>query len=133
MAKKILVVDDIPFVRETISEILRSAHYLIVGEASDGLEAIEKYFKLKPDLVTMDVVMPKMSGVEATRKIVKQDRAARIVIVSAMGQENLIMEAIAAGAKDYILKPFTADDILKTVQHLLAGVADESETKRAGS
>ena len=119
MAKTVLIVDDIAFVRKTLSDILTQAHYQVVGEASDGLEAIALYQKLRPDLVTMDIVMPQMSGIDAARKILKMDRHAKIIIVSAMGQENLIMEAINVGAKDYITKPFTAEDVLKTVERAL--------------
>ncbi len=119
MAKTVLVVDDVPFVRETLKKILASAHYQVVGEASDGSQAVDMYVKLKPDFVTMDVVMPEMSGIEATRAIIKLDKLARIFIISAMGQENLVMEAINSGAKDYILKPFSAAEILKTFERAL--------------
>jgi two-component system chemotaxis response regulator CheY len=135
MAKTVLIVDDVPFVRKTLADILTQAHYHVVGEAADGLEAFQMYGRLRPDVVTMDVVMPQMSGIEATRRILKQDKNARIVIVSAMGQENLVMEAINVGARDYVLKPFTAADILKTIerafideQHVI-GRGSHRETK----
>jgi two-component system chemotaxis response regulator CheY len=121
MAKTILIVDDVGFVRRTLREIFTEAGYQVVGEAADGAEACDLYLKLRPDLVTMDMVMPTMSGIDATRRIVKMDPAARVVIISAMGQENLVMEAINVGAKDYILKPFTAMDVLKTVERAIYG------------
>jgi two-component system chemotaxis response regulator CheY len=121
MAKTVLIVDDIAFVRKTLSEILVQAHYEIIGEASDGNEAVNLYTKLRPDIVTMDVVMPQMSGIDATRRIMKINKEAKVVIISAMGQENLVMEAINVGAKDYILKPFNTEDVLKTIERALLG------------
>lgn len=121
MKRTVLVVDDVEFVRKTLTDILTDAHYQVVGEAVDGKQAVEMYARLKPDVVTMDVVMPHLSGIDATRKIVKFDRDAKVVIVSAMGQENLVMEAINVGAKDYILKPFTAADVVKTLERAISG------------
>jgi two-component system chemotaxis response regulator CheY len=117
--KTVLIVDDVAFVRHTLREIFTEAGYRVVGEASDGAEAVNLYAQVKPDVVTMDIVMPQMSGIDATRRIVKSDMTARVVIISAMGQENLVMEAINVGAKDYILKPFTASDVLKTIERAL--------------
>lgn len=119
MPKTVLIVDDVEFVRKTLSEILTDAHYQVVGEASDGGEAVSLYARLRPDIVTMDIVMPQMSGIDATRKILKINKDAKVVIISAMGQENLVMEAINVGAKDYLLKPFSADGVLKTVERAL--------------
>ncbi|MBU6374410.1 MAG: response regulator [Bdellovibrionales bacterium] len=115
----VLIVDDVAFVRATLSKILTDNGYDVVSEASSGTEAIEQYGRLSPDLVTMDVVMPKMSGIEATRKIMKAHPGARIVMISAMGQESLVMEAIHAGARDYLLKPFSSEEIVKTLSHVL--------------
>lgn len=121
MAKTVLVVDDVAFVRKTLIDILTEAHYQVVGEAQDGNQAIEMYTRLRPDIVTMDVVMPNVSGIDATRKIMKINKDAKVVIISAMGQENLVMEAINVGAKDYILKPFSAADVLKTIERAFVG------------
>lgn len=121
MARGVLIVDDIPFVRKTIGNILSEAHYQIVGEAENGNAAIELFAKTRPDIVLMDVVMPDLNGIEATRRILKIDKEAKIVIVSAMDQEGLIMEAINAGARDYILKPFTPENLLRSVEHALLG------------
>ena len=126
MARTAMIVDDIDFVRKTMAEILRSAHYQIVAEAKNGLEAVELYRQHQPNVVTMDVVMPELSGIDATRRIIKMDKDAKIVIVSALGQEHLVMEAINAGAKDYVIKPFSAPDILKTLNHVLADREKES-------
>ena len=131
MAKTVLIVDDIAFVRKTLSDILTQAHYQVVGEAADGIEACQLYQKLRPDIVTMDVVMPQMSGIDAARRILKMDRHAKIVIISAMGQENLLMEAINVGARDYLLKPFTAQDVLKTVERAL--MSDQKILERTSS
>ena len=120
MSKTVLIVDDIPFVRKTLSEIFTQAHYQVVGEAATGIDGIQQYQKLKPDLVTMDIVMPEMSGIEATRKIIKINPRAKVVIISAMGQEQLVMEAINVGAADYILKPFTTQEVIKTAERVLA-------------
>jgi two-component system chemotaxis response regulator CheY len=120
MAKTILVVDDVAYVRKTLTQILTAAHYQVVGEAKDGQEAVDLFVKLRPDLVTLDIVMPKMSGIEAARRIIRLDKDARLIIISAMGQEHLVMEAINVGARDYILKPFAASDVLKTVERIFA-------------
>lgn len=119
MTKTILVVDDIAFVRKTLTEIFTEGHYEVIGQAADGKEAIELFTKLKPDLVTLDLVMPKMSGIEAARQIIKTDPHAKLIMITAMAQENLVMEAINAGIRDYILKPFTAQDILRTAERAL--------------
>lgn len=129
MARSVLIVDDIAFVRKTLADIFRSAHYQVVGEAEDGAQAIELYMKLRPDVVTMDVVMPQMSGIEATMRIMRTDPDARIVMISAMGQEHLVMEAINAGARDYVTKPFSASEVLKTVERAVLG--DERPSKGA--
>jgi two-component system chemotaxis response regulator CheY len=133
MAKTVLIVDDVPFVRKTLAQILTDAQYQVVGEASDGAQAIELFQKLRPDLVTMDIVMPKMSGIDATRKIVKMSKNARVIVISAMGQENLVMEAINVGASDYILKPFTAADVIKTVEFVLMSASDKSAARATPS
>ncbi|MCM2278403.1 MAG: response regulator [Oligoflexia bacterium] len=120
MPKTVLIVDDVAFVRKTLNEVLTEAHYQVIGEAADGAEAVNLYMKLRPDVVTMDVVMPQMSGIDATRKILKYDKDAKVVIISAMGQENLVMEAINVGAKDYLLKPFSGAEVVKTIERALA-------------
>jgi two-component system chemotaxis response regulator CheY len=116
MVYKVLIVDDAMFMRAMIRDILvNSGKYEVVGEASNGEEAIAKYRDLSPDLVTMDIVMPQMDGIEATKEIIKIDPKARIVMCSALGQEALVIESIAAGAKDFIVKPFSAEKVLKVI------------------
>lgn len=119
MAKRVLVVDDAIFMRNTLKDVFVAAGFEIAGEAQHGLEAVDRYKQLKPDLVTMDIVMPYKSGIEATRDIVKTDPAAVIVMCSALGQENLVMEAIEAGAADFIIKPFKQDEVLAVVKKVL--------------
>lgn len=131
MAKSVLIVDDVAFVRRTLGEILADAHYQVVGEATDGNEAVALYQKLRPSLVTMDIVMPNVSGIEAIKRILKADKDARIVVISAMGQESLVMEAINVGARDYILKPFTAQEVLRTIERAL--IVEDPVMARAGN
>jgi two-component system chemotaxis response regulator CheY len=116
----VLVCDDAIFMRTMISDILSQAGFEIVGEAESGLQAVEKYKVLKPDLVTMDIVMPDMGGIEAVREICKDDPEARILMCSAMGQQALVVEAIQAGAKDFVVKPFQPSRVLEAVQRVLA-------------
>ena len=121
MSHKVLIVDDAAFMRTMIADILqREGEFEVVGQASTGTEALECYRELQPTLVTMDIVMPGMDGIEATRAIIKEDPGARIVMCSALGQEALVIESIAAGAKDFIVKPFTAEKVLRVVQNVLA-------------
>jgi len=115
----VLVCDDAIFMRTMISDILGGAGYEIVGEAETGVQAIEQYKHLKPDLVTMDIVMPDLGGIEAVREIVKFDPAARILMCSAMGQQALVVEAIQAGARDFVVKPFQPSRVLEAVQRVL--------------
>ncbi len=125
--RTVLIADDVAFVRQTLTQVLSEARYRVVGEASTGREAMDLYEKLKPDLVTMDVVMPEMSGIEATRKIIEKNPSAKIVMVSAMGNENLIIEAIHAGAKDYVLKPFRSEELLQVLERVCNGEEGESD------
>jgi two-component system chemotaxis response regulator CheY len=121
MAKTVLIVDDVAFVRKTLTEILRESGYDVVGEAVDGKDAIEKWKQLRPDVVTMDVVMPNLGGIEATKEIMKADRNAVIVMISAMDQIHLVMEAINVGAKDYIQKPFHSGDVSNVLSRAIRG------------
>ncbi len=119
MAVHILIVDDAIFMRKMIGDILRKEGYEICGEAENGIEAINKYKELQPDLVTMDIIMPDMSGIDAVEEIVNYDSNAKILMVSAMGQQSLVVEAIQKGAKDYIIKPFQPSRVLEAVERVL--------------
>jgi two-component system chemotaxis response regulator CheY len=120
VAHTVLVCDDAIFMRTMISDILTQAGYDVVGEAESGAQAVERYRQLRPDLVTMDIVMPDMGGIEAVREICKADPDARILMCSAMGQQALVVEAIQAGAKDFVVKPFQPSRVLEAVQRVLA-------------
>jgi len=118
---RVLVVDDAVFMRSMIREILtRTGRFEILAEAANGQEAVERFKELRPDLVTMDIVMPEMDGIEATRQILRIDPSATIVICSALGQEALVIESIAAGARDFIVKPFAPDKVLAVLETVLS-------------
>lgn len=121
MAPSVLIVDDALFMRMMIKDILSKDGFEIVGEAENGVEAVKKYAELKPDLVTMDIVMPEMDGIEAVRNIVKIDPEARVLMCSAMGQQPLVVEALEAGAKDFIIKPFQPAKVVEAVRKALQG------------
>ena len=120
MTRRALVCDDAVFMRSLISDILTEAGYDVVGEAGTGIEAVERYRHLKPDFVTMDIVMPAMSGIDAVKEIIKVDPNARILMCSAMGQQALVVEAIQAGAKDFVVKPFQPARVLESIERMLA-------------
>lgn len=119
MAQTVLICDDAIFMRTMIGDILTQAGFQIVGEAETGLQAVEKYRSLRPDLVTMDIVMPDMGGIDAVREIVKEDPNAKVLMCSAMGQQALVIEAIQAGARDFVVKPFQPSRVLEAVQRVL--------------
>jgi len=112
----ILLVDDAAFMRINLKNILEKAGYEVVGQAENGKEAIKKYKDLEPDLVTMDITMPEMDGIEAVKKIREINSEANIIMCSAMGQQSMVVEAIEAGAKDFIVKPFDDDRVIEAVE-----------------
>jgi len=119
VAKKILIVDDAAFMRMMIKNILMKNGYEIVGEAENGKMAVNLYSETKPDLVTMDITMPEMDGIEAVKAIRSKDSSASIIMCSAMGQQSMVMDAIQAGAKDFIVKPFQQDRLLQAIERVL--------------
>ncbi|MEG6520931.1 response regulator [Desulfotomaculum sp. 1211_IL3151] len=120
MSKRILIVDDAAFMRMMIKNILIKNGYEVVGEAENGAIALQMYKELKPDLVTMDITMPEMDGIQGVKSIRALDAAANIIMCSAMGQQAMVMEAIQAGAKDFIVKPFQQDRILQAIERVLS-------------
>lgn len=119
MARTVLICDDAIFMRAMIGDILRQAGFEVVGEAETGLQAVEKYRELRPDLVTMDIVMPDMGGIDAVRAIVSEFPEAQILMCSAMGQQALVVEAVQAGARDFVVKPFQPSRVLEAVRRVL--------------
>ena len=118
--KRVVLCDDHEIVREAVKARMASVEGVeIVGEAETGVQAVEKYRQLRPDLVTMDIVMPDMGGIDAVREITKFDPQAKVLMCSAMGQQALVVEAIQAGAKDFVVKPFQPSRVLEAVQRVL--------------
>ncbi|WP_273125558.1 response regulator [Bacillus weihaiensis] len=120
MAHKIMIVDDAAFMRMMIKDILTKNGYEVVAEAADGSQAVEKYKEHQPDLVTMDITMPEMDGIAALKEIKKLNGNAKVIMCSAMGQQAMVIDAIQAGAKDFIVKPFQADRVLEAIGKTLS-------------
>ena len=119
MPKTVLIVDDAVVMRMMIKGILSKNGYEVIGEAQNGVEAIDKYKALHPDLVTMDMVMPEMDGISAVKRIIAEDPDAKIIMCTSMGQQALVVEAMQAGAKSFITKPFQPPKILETINKVL--------------
>ena len=119
MAQRIMLVDDASFMRMMLKNILVGSGYEVIGEAENGAKAIEQFKALKPDLVIMDIIMPEMGGIDAVREIIKANPSAKILMCSSMGQQSLVVEAIQAGAKDFIVKPFQPSNVLEAVKKAL--------------
>lgn len=116
MGKTVLVVDDAAFMRMMIKDILVEHGYIVIGEADDGFEAVDKYKELAPDLVTMDITMPEKDGITALEEIIKLDEGATVIMCSAMGQQALVVDSLKAGAKDFVVKPFQAEQVIKAIK-----------------
>lgn len=118
MAKRILVVDDAAFMRMMLKDMLTKGGFEVVGEAENGVVAVELYNELKPDLVTMDITMPEKDGIEAVKEIKELDPNAMVIMCSAMGQQGMVMEAIQAGALDFIVKPFDNARVIESLNRI---------------
>lgn len=119
MGKRILIVDDAMFMRKLMSDILQKAGYEVVAEAGNGEEAFDKYKEFKPDLVTMDITMPDVNGIDGVRMITSAFPDAKVLMCSAMGQEGMVIDSVKAGAKGFIVKPFVAEKVIAEVQKLI--------------
>ena len=117
--KQVLIVDDAPFVRLTLKNMLEKNGFLIAGEATNGQEDIMRYFQLKPDVVTMDISMPVMNGITALKQIINKDPQANVIMVTAVGQEEFIKEAVLNGAKYFIVKPLEEEFVVNTINRIL--------------
>jgi len=115
---RLLIVDDAAFTRRMLTDMLSGQHE-IIGEASNGLEAIEQYKRLKPDIVTMDITMPVMHGIDAMREILNYDEEAKVLICSAVGHRQKVLEAMQTGALDFVIKPFQKEQILDAISRLV--------------
>lgn len=116
--KKVLIVDDAAFMRVSIKNMLSKNGYEVIGEAENGRVAIQKYQELSPDIVTMDITMPEMDGLASIKKILEMNPSANIIMISAMGQESMVREAVLSGAKGFIVKPFKEDAIVAALNNL---------------
>ena len=112
MRRRVLIADDAAFMREMLRDILRDSDFEVVGEASNGDEAVSRFQELTPDLITLDIVMPGKSGLDALREIMEHDAGACVVMCSALGQEALVMEALESGARDFVVKPFKPEQVI---------------------
>jgi len=117
---RILVVDDAAFMRKMVSDALTKGGHEVVGEASNGQEAVESFQALRPDIMTLDITMPEKDGLTALKEIMALDPSARVVMCSALGQESKVLEAVKSGAKDFVVKPFQADRVIDAVGKALA-------------
>lgn len=120
MMAKVLVVDDAAFMRMMLSDILLKGGHEVVGQAENGVQAVQQYTQLLPDLVTMDITMPEMSGIEAVQKLKAIDPNVKVIMCSAMGQHQMVAQAIQAGAKDFVVKPFQEDRVLQAVSKIIS-------------
>lgn len=120
MSIRVLIVDDAPFMRKNLAKIVTEKGWEVAGEASNGKEAVDRFSELNPDVVTMDITMPEMDGIAAVKAIVQADPRARVVMCSAVGQQDMIVEAVRSGAKDFIVKPFQKERVIAAIEGVMA-------------
>jgi len=118
MGKTVLIVDDSPIIRLALRELLEDKGYVIVGESEDGRTAVRQYEELRPDIVTMDITMPDLDGIDALQEILRMDKNAKVIMITAIDQREILMRAIQAGAVDYIVKPFEHDRVLTAFEQI---------------
>ncbi|WP_407652977.1 response regulator [Baekduia soli] len=116
---RVLVVDDAAFMRKMVTDVVSGGGHDVVGEAGDGVEAVERFRELRPDVITLDITMPQKDGLAALKDIIAVDPGAKVVMCSALGQESKVLESIKLGAKDFVVKPFEADRVLSAIQKAL--------------
>ena len=119
MSKKVLICDDAAFMRMMLKDILTRNEFEVCGEAANGIQAVERYKELRPDLVFMDITMPEMDGTEALKKILAFDPAASVIMLSAMGQQQAVTECMLSGAKNFVVKPFQSEKVIETVKKVI--------------
>ena len=119
MSVRVLIVDDLTFIKIVLRDLVNRAGFRVIGEASDGLEAVQMYTDKHPDVVLLDITMPKMDGLTALKKILAIDPQARVIMCSALGQQRLIVQAIQLGAKDFIVKPFQPERVIGSIKRAM--------------
>ena len=120
MSQTVLIVDDAAFMRMMIKDILTKNGFEIAGEAENGVESVKKYEELTPDIITLDITMPEKDGIEALKEIKEKNADANVIMVSAMGQQSMVIEAIQAGAKDFVVKPFQPERVMEAIKKSLS-------------